>query len=145
MDVVVDYDSEDATEDLLALYRTDDWWADRAREDVRRALNHTDALVTLRDRETGTIVAAARVLTDYAFYAMVYDVIVTEERRGEGLGRQLLEAIVDHPDLAALRGIALLSREGLVPFYESCGFVVADEVGPIPTDRRNRFDGALSA
>jgi len=127
MDVVVNYDPEGATEGLLALYSTYEWWADRTTEGVRRALDHTDALVTLRDRETGTVAAAARVLTDDTYYAMVYDVIVVEGRRDEGLGRQLLEAIIDHPELAEIGGISLLSREGLIPFYESCGFAVADD------------------
>lgn len=127
MTVEIEYDPEHSIEDLLTLYHTYEWWADRTEQDVRRALDHTDALISLRDPTTETIVAAARVLTDYTYYAMVYDVIVAENRRGEGLGRQLLEAVTDHPDLPNLRGISLLSREGLVPFYESCGFTVADE------------------
>lgn len=108
--------------ELLALYETYDWWADRERTDLSRALAATDELVALRDEGTDALVASARVLTDYTYYAMVFDVIVHEDRRGEGLGRELLAALVTHPPLSGVSP-TLLSRQGLVPFYESCGFV----------------------
>lgn len=64
--------------------------------------------------------------TDFVYYAKVYDVIVAEARRGEGLGEQLMEAITEHPDLGSIDVIELLCREGLIPFYENCGFDLYD-------------------
>lgn len=110
-----------AAPELCALYGTYGWWADRDREAVERALAATDEAVALRDEESGELVAATRVLTDYTYYAMVFDVIVHEARRGEGLGEELLAAVVAHPPLADVH-LSLLAREGLVEFYESCGF-----------------------
>jgi len=60
-------------------------------------------------------------MTDYTYYAMVFDVIVHDEYRGEGLGEELLAAVVTHPPIDGIH-LSLLAREGLVPFYESCGF-----------------------
>jgi len=115
-------------DELLGLYREYDWWADRDPENVRRALEHTDEVVVLRDgdNESGDPLAAARVLTDYVYYAMVYDVIVAEDRRSDGLGTDLMAAVVAHPRLQDVAP-SLLAREGLVPFYEACGFDVMDE------------------
>lgn len=70
------------------------------------------------DRE---LVAAARVLTDFVYYARIYDVIDAAEYRCEGVGAELLEAVVEHSELSAENPV-LLYREGLVPFYESGGF-----------------------
>jgi predicted GNAT family N-acyltransferase len=112
-------------EALRALYRDYDWWNDRDVEDVRRALANTDEPVLLRD-EAGEPVASARVLTDYVYYAMVYDVIVADDRRGDGLGEELMKAVREHPRLQDVSP-ALLAREGLVPFSEQCGFEVMDE------------------
>lgn len=111
----------DAAPDLCRLYETYAWWADRDQRTVARALAGTDEVVAIRDEETDELVASARVLTDYAYYAMVFDVIVHAERRGEGLGERLLDAVVTHPPLADVDP-TLLARSGLVPFYESCGF-----------------------
>jgi predicted GNAT family N-acyltransferase len=116
----------DAAAELIELYDTYEWWADREEDAVRRALAATDEAVGVRDGDD-RLVAAARVLTDYTYYAMVYDVIVHADHRGEGLGEDLLAALVTHPPLSNV-SLSLLGREGLVDFYESCGF---EAQGPI--------------
>ena len=122
--------SPDDAEALAALYDDYEWWADRTVEDVRRALAETPVAVGIEADDD--LVAAARVLTDYTYYAKVYDVIVAADRRGEGHGRRLLEAVRDHPELQAVDGLALSCREGLVPFYESVGFERFDREMPVP-------------
>lgn len=116
---VRDLTPEDAPE-LTALYEEYEWWEDREVEEVRQALAETEVAVGVED--DGDLVAAARVLTDFAYYATVYDVIVAGDRRGEGLGETLMEAVLEHPDLEPMQGLSLLCREGLIPFYESVGF-----------------------
>ena len=128
MTTVRDLTPADA-EALTALYRDYEWWADRTTEDVRRALAGTAVAVGV---EADDLVAAARVLTDYTYYAKVYDVIVAADSRGEGHGERLLEAVVDHPDLQAVDGLALSCREGLIPFYESVGFERFDPEMEVP-------------
>ncbi|MCH7661228.1 MAG: GNAT family N-acetyltransferase [Euryarchaeota archaeon] len=124
-----DLTPEDASE-LTVLYGEYEWWADREGEDVRKALAETEVAVGVF--EDGDLVAAARVLTDYTYYANVFDVLVAADRRGEGLGRTLLEAIVDHPDLESVVGFSLLCRRGLVPYYETVGFELFDSEMEIP-------------
>ncbi|WP_225333659.1 hypothetical protein [Halomicrobium urmianum] len=55
---------EDAPQ-LVDRYGTYDWWADCGETELRRALAATDEAVAVRDEESGDLVAAARVLTDY--------------------------------------------------------------------------------
>ena len=109
-----------AADELCSLYGTYEWWADRDKRAVRQAFAATDEVVAFRE-DDGDLVAAARILTDYTYYAMVFDVIVHAERRGEGLGEELMAAVVTHPPLSGL-ALSLLAREGLIPFYEACGF-----------------------
>ncbi len=111
---------------LADLYDEYEWFADRSPEDLRTALRETEVGVGVEtesaDEGDARLVAAARVLTDYRYYATVYDVVVAADRRGEGVGEKLLRAVVDHPDLQSLPGLSLLCRRGLVPFYQSVGF-----------------------
>ena len=50
------------------------------------------------------------------------NVIVAADRRGEGLGGDLMAAVVEHPNLRDVDGLSLLCRRGLVPYYETVGF-----------------------
>ena len=129
MSTVRDLTPRDA-EALAALYGDYEWWADRTVENVRRALVETGVAVGVE--ADGELVAAARVLTDRIYYAKVYDVIVAADSRGEGHGERLLEAVVDHPDLQAVDGLALGCRAGLVRFYESVGFERFDPEMEVP-------------
>lgn len=79
--------------------------------------------------------AAARVLTDFTYYANVFDVIVAADRRGEGIGETLMQAVVDHDDLQSVVGLSLLCRDGLVPYYETIGFELFDPEMEIPEGR----------
>lgn len=129
MSNVFDLTPADA-EELAALYGDYEWWADRDAETVREALAETDVAVGVESN--GELVGAARVLTDYTYYAQMYDVIVAAERRDEGFGRELLEGVLAHPDLQSVDGLSLLCREGLVPFYESVGFELFESDTEIP-------------
>lgn len=127
----------DDAEELTELYEEYEWWEDREVDDVRTALSKTEVVVGVECETSGksgggNLVAAARVLTDYTYYANVFDVIVAADHRGEGFGEILMEAVVDHPDLQSVVGLSLLCRRGLVPYYESVGFDLFDPEMEIP-------------
>ena len=63
----------------------------------------------------------ARVVTDKATFAWLCDVFVLPEYRGQGLSKQLMQAVWSHPDLQGLRRqlLATLDAHGL---YRQFGF-----------------------
>jgi GNAT superfamily N-acetyltransferase len=66
-------------------------------------------------------VGFARVITDRATFAYLCDVFVIDSYQGHGIGRQLMEQVIHHPDLQGLRRFVLVTRDahGL---YERFGF-----------------------
>ncbi len=56
-------------------------------------------------------VGFARVITDYATFAWICDVFVLPEHRQHGLGKLLVEAFTNHPDLKPLRRLLLATRD----------------------------------
>ncbi len=94
------------------------WAAGRRREVVERSLQHSRAY-GLFDGERQ--IGLARVVTDYATFAYLCDVYVLEAYRGRGLGKWLIDVIVNDPTLAGLRRWALATRDahGL---YSQAGF-----------------------
>lgn len=118
--------------ELTDLMRTAWWMSDRTPAEVARLVEHSDIVITLTLADR--LVGFARVLTDYTHIALVLDVIVDESRRGSGLGAALLDAVVNHPQLAAVRSLELVCQPELIPFYRRWGFT--DQVGSSTLMRR---------
>jgi len=59
----------------------------------------------------GKQVGFARVISDYATYAYIGDVFVLEPYRGHGLGKWLMQCIVQHPRLQVLRRWSLVTHD----------------------------------
>lgn len=64
----------------------------------------------LRD-EAGNLRGFARVVTDKATFAYLCDVFVCASVRGQGAGRVLMNAVMEHPDLQLLRRWMLVTRD----------------------------------
>jgi len=63
----------------------------------------------------------ARVVTDYATFAYLGDVFVLEPYRGQGVSKQLMQTVREHPHLQRLRRWHLLTRDAH-KLYEQIGF-----------------------
>ena len=66
-------------------------------------------------------VGFARVITDAATFAYLCDVYVLPEVRGRGLGKLLMRAVFEHPDLQGLRRFNLVTRDAH-ELYRQFGF-----------------------
>lgn len=120
-------------DDLLALYNHEWWCLDRRMEDVRRMLEGTDVTIGFADAD-GRLVAFARVLTDGVYKALIFDVIVAADHRDTGLGRRLMDAIVEHPRIRGVAHLELYCLPELEPFYRRWGFT--SELGELRFMRR---------
>jgi len=56
------------------------------------------------------------------------NMFVVAERRGAGVGRALLDALVAHADAAGLERVVLRPTERSIPFYRRAGFGAADSL-----------------
>lgn len=104
--------------------RTTYWSPGVPRDVVARAL--AGSLVVGLFAPGGAQVGMARAVTDRATFAWVADVFVLPEHRDRGLGRFVVEALLEHPDLSGLRRIMLATADAH-DLYRSYGFTdVAD-------------------
>jgi GNAT superfamily N-acetyltransferase len=113
-------------EDLIALYQEGWWSRNRTGADVRRMLSHTDLVFGMVDSDGDQLVGFARVLTDHVYFALVLDVVVAANYRGQGLGTGLLAAIKAHPTISRVEYLELCCPDDLKPFYEAQGFRAAN-------------------
>jgi len=108
-------------EQLHALYQHESWSKGRALEETRRVVEGSNVCIALTDNEDN-LAAFARVLTDGVFKALVFDVIVDEKYRAEGLGNQLVNLVKSHPRLVGVKHLELYCLPVLESFYARHGF-----------------------
>jgi GNAT superfamily N-acetyltransferase len=66
-------------------------------------------------------IGMARVITDYCIVAYLADVFIHEDFRGHGLGKWLMQSMLDHPDLVHIRRW-LLATDDAHGLYRQFGF-----------------------
>ena len=118
---VIETLSEQQIIDLAQLYNQEAWSKDRTLEDIEKMLKHC-LIIGLIDKETDGLVGFARLLTDYVYRATIYDVIVLKVYQGFGLGRLLMETIVNHPMLRTMERVDLHCVDDKIGFYDKWGF-----------------------
>jgi ribosomal protein S18 acetylase RimI-like enzyme len=132
---LVSTDRERLRVDVVYEFLTNCYWAKGIpREVVQRSIEHALCFGVYenvspglaRDAKHGAAadlkqVGFARVITDFATIAYLGDVFVLETHRGRGLGKWLMQCIVEHPALQNLRRWILTTRDahGL---YSQVGF-----------------------
>ena len=105
--------------DLVHSFLTNCYWAKGIpREVVARSIQNSLCFGIYKQGEQ---VAFARVISDFATYAYIGDVFVLETFRGNGLGKWMMESIMQHPRLQGLRLWSLVTGDahGL---YKQFGF-----------------------
>jgi GNAT superfamily N-acetyltransferase len=130
---IVETLTESQVSDLMDLYKNEFWSDKRTRQDVEKMLASTDVIIGLVD-ECDRLIAFTRVITDFVYRAMVFDVIVKPAHRKMGLGAKLMDALVNHPELQAVETFALTCLPNMIPFYKRWGFT--DDVGDSKFMRR---------
>jgi len=94
------------------------WAAHRPSDVVRRSLEHSLSFGLYQgDRQIGL----ARVITDEATFAYLCDVYVLPEFQGQGLGKWLMECVMEHPSLRGLSRFMLRTRDAH-ELYRRSGF-----------------------
>jgi len=95
--------------DVIAAFLSRAYWAQgRARPAIGRSIEHSLCFGLYGgERQIGF----ARVVTDCTTFAYLCDVFIDESYRGQGLGKWLMSAVMDHPDLQGLRRWILATRD----------------------------------
>jgi GNAT superfamily N-acetyltransferase len=94
------------------------WAKNRTAEQMEKIVENSLCFGLYKDEKQ---IGFARVVTDFATVAYLGDVYVLPEFQGEGLGKWLMEVIVNHPDLQGFRRWVLATRDAH-KLYEKYGF-----------------------
>lgn len=127
MEVIEEFDEKHVLQ-VHALYQREWWTKGRTLEQTKNCISGSQICIGVLASD-GYIIGFARVLTDFTFKAMIFDVIVEECNRGNGIGERLINLVKSHEKLRSVKYFELYGLPELLPFYEKHGFT--SEVGGI--------------
>ena len=102
---------------LHALLSRSHWAKGRSRETIKKTVTNSLCFSLINGNEQ---IGFARVITDGVTYAVMLDMIIHEDFRGQGLGKWLVQCIGEHPDVVPLRQVLWTSVA--YDFYQKSGF-----------------------
>jgi|ERR1700730_18145401 N-acetylglutamate synthase-like GNAT family acetyltransferase len=93
---------------IYELLRQTHWASNRSRDMFERAIKHS---LCFGAYEGTRQVAFARVVTDYATFGYIQDVIVDPRWRGRGIGWSLIQRMLEDPVVSSLRTLLLRTED----------------------------------
>ncbi|XP_077231314.1 acyl-CoA N-acyltransferases (NAT) superfamily protein [Tasmannia lanceolata] len=94
----------------------------RSTDKIRIALENTPSLLWIEDSRSLKPVAFARATGDGVFNAIIWDVVVDPSFQGFGLGKAMMERLVEELVEKGISNIALYAEPKVVGFYRPLGF-----------------------
>lgn len=116
----LDLTKEDAVH-VLKLYQQAWWTKERTLESTISVLAGSTHSVGVF-RNNSELIGFGRVLTDGVEKATLYDIIIDEQYKGQGLGKMLVEQLMNAPSCRNVQHIELYCKEEMIPFYQKMGF-----------------------
>ncbi|KKD39208.1 MAG: GNAT family N-acetyltransferase [Limnoraphis robusta] len=126
--------NQSQVQDLVQLYQSTWWGKGRTLEEVQKMLQHSDMIIGVSNTDNQKLIGFARVLTDYIYRAVIWDVMVDEAYQKQGLGQTLIQSILEHPQLQSIEAFLLVCLPETIPFYEKLGFT--SDVGELKLMKR---------
>jgi N-acetylglutamate synthase-like GNAT family acetyltransferase len=121
--ITIEQPSDADIEIIHALLRESYWSPGIPRDVVARAC--ANSMCAIARDSAGKLIGFARLVTDRATFAWLCDVIVLPGKQGRGLGRALVSAFQQHPELQGLRRWLLATKDAH-GVYTPLGFASLD-------------------
>ena len=94
------------------------WAKGRTLHQVKKSIMYSECFGIYRVEKQ---IGFARVVSDFTIYAYILDVFVLEEERGNGIGKFIMECIMNHPQLINIKRW-MLGTEDAQGLYRQLGF-----------------------
>ncbi len=127
MALSISLDDRIETDEVIALYRANDWSSADKPEQLLAALRNSHSLVTAR--VDGRLVGLGNAISDGHLVVYYPHLLVHPEFQGQGIGRQMMAALQQR--YAGLHMQMLTADGRAISFYENLGFSRAGQTQPM--------------
>ena len=107
--------------DLHSLYKNEWWTKNRTLEETKKCVHGSQICIGLIDKNN-ILIGFVRVITDFTFKALIFDLIIKSEFRGKGLSKKLMSLVKAHENLKDVTHFELYCLPELEGFYKQFEF-----------------------
>lgn len=113
------------------------WGIGRSREVMVKAMDNSAYCFGVYHECNGERkqIGFARIVSDLTTFGYIADVFILNSYRGKGIGKWLIQTIVNHPEIKALKRITLFTNTP--DFYKDSMFKVFDQTSQLKFLERN--------
>jgi ribosomal protein S18 acetylase RimI-like enzyme len=117
-------------EQFFELFETTDWNTkyELSKEELYSALENSWYSISVFDKEQ--LIGFGRIICDGIVHALILDVIILPDRQSEGVGKKVMDKLVDRCKEHNIRDIQLFCAKDKVGFYNNLGFISRPENDP---------------
>jgi len=110
-------------DEIVNLYKAGGWWRESYNKSgIKHLIDGSFAFAVLTEKKTGKAIGMGRLLSDGVSDAYIQDLVVLKEYRGKGLGKYLVNELVNYCKSKKIMWIALIAEPDQDRFYSSVGF-----------------------
>ncbi len=113
--------SENHVKQVYQLYKEVWWGEERSIEDTIKCVKGSQICIGILDNDEN-LIGFTRVISDFIYKAIIFDVIVSVEHKSNGLGKELMNLVKAHEKLKRVKHFELYCLPEMVPFYTGFGF-----------------------
>lgn len=118
--------------EIVALYKSAGWWKDsHDPSGIKKLIKGSFVFAVVVDSASGKAIGMGRILSDGVSDAYLQDLVILPQYRGKGIGRTLVEVLLDYCLSRRILWIGLISEPGQDEFYSSLGFKPMDKHIPM--------------
>ena len=98
------------------------WARNRSIKQINRILSNSTVIVSVWSK--GQIIGFGRANSDYIFRAVLWDIIVADEERRQGIGKIIVEALLNSKPIKNVEKVYLMTTNSS-KFYSQFGFEIS--------------------
>jgi N-acetylglutamate synthase-like GNAT family acetyltransferase len=123
LDIEIRFVSDWDEKEIVNLYKAGKWWKDNYdSSSIRNLIKGSYKFAIVIKQDEGKAIGMGRLISDGISDAYIQDLVIMDEYRGKGLGKQLVKYLVSHCISKGISWIGLISEPGQDKFYSSLGF-----------------------
>jgi ribosomal protein S18 acetylase RimI-like enzyme len=119
-------------EEIVALYKSAGWWKESYNSSqIQTLIAGSYAFAVVVDTKSKKTIGMGRILSDGVSDAYLQDVVILPEYQGYGIGKKLVQFLLNYCLSRNIYWIGLISEPNQNQFYSSLGFKLMDNYTPM--------------